>query len=194
VVLSVALPEELQNRYLTLVDSSRGPHNAQVSADGRIAGFLKGIEAWQASPLLGWGPASFQYATGREGQAHNLYGQVLSEMGALGALALLFILVCYWRNWMESRRWARDLGLPSNDFAYQVVRAVSINALLLLVMGWAGHNLYRYNWQWFAAFGGIAVHCLRSRAAQEAALSYEAHQPSAAYHHPYTTSTLQGRV
>ena len=37
--------------------------------------------------------------------------------------------------------------------------------VLLLVMGWAGHNLFRYNWQWFASFSAIAVHCLRARVA-----------------------------
>ena len=39
---------------------------------------------WEQSPLLGHGPASFDYSTGRGGQAHNLYGQVLSELGRGG--------------------------------------------------------------------------------------------------------------
>jgi hypothetical protein len=38
-------------------------------------------------------------------------------------------------------------------------------------LGYAGHNLYRFHWQWFAAFQAIAVGCLRLRAA---AHSYEA--------------------
>jgi O-antigen ligase len=173
-VLSVALPDDLQNRYLTLLDSSRGPQNAQTSADGRIEGFMHGIWVWQSSPLFGRGPASFAYATGRGGQAHNLYGQVLSEMGTAGALALLAVVVCYWLNWRESRRRAAALGLPANDFVCGVARAVGITVVLLLVMGWAGHNLLRYNWQWFAAFGAVAVHCLRlrCRAAEERAHSY----------------------
>src|SRR5262249_17003152 len=88
-LLSVILPEDLQNRYLTLVGSSRGPENAQVSANGRLDGFMWGIYVWAQSPLFGYGPASFAYSTGRGGQAHNLYGQVLSEMGIVGAVALL---------------------------------------------------------------------------------------------------------
>jgi O-antigen ligase len=162
-LLSVALPEDLQNRYMTILDSSRGPENAKVSGDGRIEGFLWGIYVWQHSPLLGHGPSAFGYVTNRGGQAHNLYGQVLSELGALGAFALVLLVFCFWLNWRETRRLASGEG-SSNDFVYQLSRAIMINVVLLLVMGWGGHNLFRYNWQWYAAFSAIAVHCLRRRA------------------------------
>ncbi len=161
-ILSVALPEDLQNRYLTIVDSSRGPANAQTSADGRLEGFLWGVYVWQSSPLLGHGPSSFAYVTGRGGQAHNLYGQVLSELGALGALALLLLVLCFWLNWRETKRLTVP-ELVQHDFVYQLSRAVTINVFLMLVMGWAGHNLFRYNWQWLAAFSAVAVCCLRKR-------------------------------
>jgi O-antigen ligase len=163
-VLAVALPEDLQNRYLTLIDSDYGPRNAEVSASGRLAGFVEGIAAWQRSPLLGHGPAAFAMATGREGQAHNLYGQTLSEVGLLGALALCGLLYCFWRNTVEARRLRKALPSTTPPFAALVSWAVGLTVVLLLLMGWAGHNLYRYNWQWFAAFQAIALHCLRTRA------------------------------
>jgi O-antigen ligase len=164
-ILCVALPEELQNRYLTLVDSTKGPRNAQESASGRLDGFMHGIRVWEQSPLLGHGPASFAYSTGRGGQAHNLYGQVLSETGVVGAAALLALVVCFFWNWYEARRRAlADVTVPlTSNFAYQVSRAVGINIVMLLVMGWAGHNLFRYNWQWLAAFSTVALACLRVR-------------------------------
>jgi O-antigen ligase len=164
-VLLVVLPEELQNRYLTLVDSSRGPENARVSADGRLDGLLHGLRVWQQSPLFGWGPASFPYSTGRGGHAHNVYGQVMSELGLMGALGFVVLVVCFGLNAAETRRRTVAAGLsPGDDFVYQVSRAVGFNVILLLVMGWAGHNLYRYNWQWFAAFGAVSLCCARARA------------------------------
>jgi O-antigen ligase len=162
---AVALPGELQNRYLTLIDPSYGPQNAEVSASGRMDGFLYGIEAWQKSPLLGHGPSAFGFVTNRGGQAHNLYGQILSEMGLLGALALAGLLFCFQRNWAEARRYYRGHPGRPRDLPFHVSRAVGLNVVLLLVMGWAGHNAYRYNWQWFAAFQAIAVHCVRRKAA-----------------------------
>lgn len=164
-VLSVALSAELQGRYLTLVDASQGPENAAVSASGRLDGFLWGMYVWQRSPLLGFGPASFALSTGRGGQAHNLYGQVMSEMGLVGGLALLAIVACFLFNWRESRRLAVQTGTPETDLTLQIAQAVGVNVLLLLVMGWAGHNLFRYNWLWFAAFSAISVHCMRARLA-----------------------------
>ena len=35
----------------------------------------------------------------------------------------------------------------------------------MLLLGFAGHNLYRYNWLWLAGFEVIAVRCLRVQAA-----------------------------
>jgi O-antigen ligase len=166
-ILSVVLSAQLQGRYLTLVDSSQGPENAAISAGGRLEGFLWGMYVWQQSPLLGHGPASFAFVTGRGGQAHNLYGQVMSEMGLVGAVGLLGIVACFLFNWRESRRLVRRTESPETDITFQIAQAVGVNLILLLVMGWAGHNLFRYNWLWFATFSAISVHCLRSRHATQ---------------------------
>jgi O-antigen ligase len=162
-VLLVAFsPASLQDRFLTLVDPSRGPANAQQSAEGRVGGFLEGFHLWDENPVLGVGPGAFLYATGLGYNSHNVYGQVVSEMGVLGALAFLAILLCFYLNWRETRR---RYGGRKPDFLYHVSRAVSLNILLLLLMGWAGHNLYRYNWLWFAAFQAVALHCIRLQTA-----------------------------
>jgi O-antigen ligase len=125
-----------------------------------------GLEVWERSPLFGHGPASFAYSTGRGGQAHNLYGQTLSEVGAMGFLAFLAMVVCYFWNWREARRHAlADPMVPAaNNFPYQVARAVGLIIILLLGLGWSGHILFRYNWQWLAAFSSVALACLRVRA------------------------------
>jgi O-antigen ligase len=163
-VLLVAafMPSYLQDRFMTLVDSSRGPANAQESAAGRIGGFFEGFHLWDANPIVGIGPGAFLYATGIGFNSHNLYAQVVSEMGAVGTIAFCGLLACFFLNWMETRRLYRN---QPPDFLYHVSRAVTLNVFLLLLMGWAGHNLFRYNWLWFAAFQAIALHCIRSKAA-----------------------------
>ena len=162
-VATVALPEELQNRYLTLIDSSYGPKNAAESASGRMDGLMYGIEAWEKSPLLGHGPRAFDFATGRMGGAHNLYGQVLSEMGALGALVLAALVLCFALNWWEVRRFYRTNPDHPRDLPFHLSRSIGLLIVLMLLMGWSGHTLYRYHWQWFAAFQAIAVHCVRRK-------------------------------
>jgi O-antigen ligase len=160
-----ALPQELQNRYLTIIDPSFGPKNAQESAEGRIDGLVYGYEAWTRSPMIGHGPGSFIYATGRELQAHNVYGQVISELGTLGALAFAGLVACFVMNWREAVRLRRRHPDEPPTFAHHVVRIMVLEAVLLLFLGWSGHNLYRYHWVWFAAFQAVALHCIRKRAA-----------------------------
>jgi O-antigen ligase len=154
---------------MTLIDSNVGARNAHESAAGRMIGFTEGIRVWQESPLFGHGPASFAAATGRPGQAHNLYGQTLSEVGLAGGVGMLALVVCFFLNWAEARKLVRAEGTgPPTDFAYQVTRVLSYTIVLMLILGWSGHNLFRYNWQWFAAFQAIALTCIRQRAAAPA--------------------------
>lgn len=157
------LPDELHNRFLTLVDPSAGPENARQSAEGRTKGIMDGLRLWSRSPVTGYGPNSFGKATGRGFQAHNLYGQTLGELGLFGAVALLGMLLAFALNAAEVRRLARENGWKQT-FPVHLSRAVSLAVLLMLVMGFGSHNLYRYTWMWFGAFQGIALHCLRLRA------------------------------
>ncbi len=157
-------PEDLVSRYGSLLFPEWAPPNAEESAAGRLIGFQEGIRVWLQSPLFGHGPATFAISTERGGQAHNLIGQVLSETGLAGALGLLTLIACFFLNWAEARRLVGAEGSgPTDDFAYQVVRALSYCIVLMVLMGWSGHNLFRYNWQWFAAFQAIAVCCIRRR-------------------------------
>jgi O-antigen ligase len=159
---TVVLPAELQKRYLTLLDSSYGPHNAAESAESRMAGLLDGLRVWQDSPLLGHGPRAFDFVTGRNMGSHNLYGQVLAEMGLVGALALAAYILCFGLNWLEIRRHYRQTSRPY-DFIYHHSQAIGIILILMLLTSWSGHTLYRYNWRWFAVFQAIAVFCVRQR-------------------------------
>jgi O-antigen ligase len=178
-VATLALPAELQNRYLTLLDSSYGPKNAAVSAHSRWEFFLEGVRAWQSSPLIGHGPRSFDFLSGHMMGSHNLYGQVLCETGALGALALIAYIVCFVLNWREIHRYYEHRPKQARDFVFYLSRNMAILLVLLLVLGCAGHTLYRYNWRWFAAFQAIAVHCVRRRQLADIVASHFAHAPVA---------------
>jgi O-antigen ligase len=158
----VALPGSLQDRLMTIIDSSRGPGNAKASAEGRIVGLLDGIKLWERSPAVGVGPGAFGYATGSGMNPHNVYGQVLGEMGSLGVAVFLGLLLAFRANGREARRRAAADGA---DFPAQVARAVGLAVVLMLVQGLAGHNLYRYTWVWLAAFQAVALGCLRRRPA-----------------------------
>jgi O-antigen ligase len=168
-VIAASLPSYLQERFLTIVDPSHGPANAQESMHGRIVGFLAGLELFDQNPIIGVGPGAFPYATGTGFNPHNLPGQLLSEMGLLGAVTFLAFLGCFYLNWREVGKAYRRHPEWGYDMPFQVTRSVGLSVVLLLLLGLAGHNLYRYIWIWLAAFQAIAVHCVRQRVAAEAA-------------------------
>jgi O-antigen ligase len=163
-ILWNALPEDRQNRYLTLIDPSYGPQNAQRSAETRSELFWEGVALWQTHSVLGVGPGAFAEATGQGIQAHNLFGEVLGELGSLGALGLAAIVLCFVLNYRDARRIAKDAPECAASFSHYVVISTLCTTAFLVVMGLGGHNLYRYNWMWMGAFQAIALHVLQQAA------------------------------
>jgi O-antigen ligase len=145
-----------------MIDPSRGPENAQASADSREELFRVAVELWQQSPVLGFGPGTFATVSGTGLQAHTLYGQVLAETGSLGALAFLGVVASFVLTFFEVSRVHRGVPWSSRGFAPWLSVSVFATVALLLLLGVGGHNLYRHTWLWYAAFLSVALHCVKS--------------------------------
>jgi O-antigen ligase len=159
------LPESLQNRFETIVNPDVGPANAKESGEGRITGFYDGLDLWERFPISGVGPGAWRIATGRKIEAHNLYGQLLGELGTVGALAFLFMLAALFVNYRKLGRLIRAHSTdPKADPLHHLMQAMALSTLLLLFEGMFGHNLYRYNWVWYCAFTSVALAAVRQRA------------------------------
>lgn len=159
-----SLPAHRQTRFLTLIDPSYGPANAQQSAEGRAKGWHDGLQIWSQYPVTGVGPGAFKAASGSGYESHQLYGQILGELGTFGAIAFVGLLGALTANAWAAFRLCRQTPELRDDFAWAIVRAATQTVVLLLLMGLGGHNLYRYTWLWFGAFQAIALHLLRQRA------------------------------
>lgn len=150
------MPDSKKARFESLWDKSINV-SANQSADGRLEGLKDGWSLFLSSPLVGHGPNSFSIARGEVGQlgglqAHNLYGQVIGELGLLGTAALSFLIVAMVhasRKVIAQARWGE--GKPAL-VGVSCAKACNQGILLLLLQGNFGHNLYRYNWLWMAAF------------------------------------------
>jgi len=165
-IIWVNMDERMQNRYLTIIDPSRGPANAQVSAEGRVVGFREGMKLFQKYPLHGCGPGNAAVESGTGLQTHNLYSQVAGELGWPGVLAFVFLCCCLTINYSYSRFYWKILRTQSPDadpYLFLVSQAVFITMMLLLIMGWGGHNAFRYTWVWFALFQSMAVVALKKK-------------------------------
>jgi hypothetical protein len=87
---------------------------------------------------------------------------LLSELGTLGALAFLYYAWSFWKNCQETRQLARRRPACAGSVSARVIRGSAMSLILMLVLSWSGHNLYRYTWVWLAAFQASAVYCLRA--------------------------------
>lgn len=161
----VALPDSLQVRFETIVNQDVGPKNAIESGEGRIYGFIKGFELWAANPLSGVGPGAWRPATKQPIESHNLVGQLVGEMGGLGVAAFGSLLVCFWLNLRAMKRLRRDYPEWQGDLLFTLPPAIGVSVFLLLFLGMAGHNLFRFTWLWYGGFLIITRHCAELRAA-----------------------------
>lgn len=98
------MPENLQKRFLSTFSEKYAEIGAQASAEGRTLGFLHGLALYKDNPALGIGPDNFRYswpgmASGPN--AHNVYGQLLGELGTAGLLAFGLLL---WLLYRQNRR------------------------------------------------------------------------------------------
>ena len=173
VILAAAfamLPHDRQDRIMTLVDPTRGPKNAIGSAGNfRTEGFEKALPLFVQRPVWGFGPLSFGVVTGRGLMPHNLYGQLLVELGAVGTIAFLLIVWGVARNTVEAWRLVRHGETAGDSLPWNTVLASSAAFILLLIMAWGFNFLFWHVWLWFGGFQTVALHCLRKQSQGSAA-------------------------
>jgi hypothetical protein len=101
----------------------------------------------------------------------------MSEMGLLGIISLIALVWCFRKNGKEVKDLYAAHPWWEKDFAYYTATSTWLAVFLLLFMGIGGHNMFRYNWLWFAAFQICAVGIVRKRAAEEASLVWQPVEP-----------------
>lgn len=87
------MPENFQERFLSTFMDDVGPESAHRSAAGRMAGFIQGVRLFASSPILGVGPGNFPLGWPEGMNAHNLFGQLLGELGLCGLISFGIMLV-----------------------------------------------------------------------------------------------------
>jgi O-antigen ligase len=177
-VIFLALPESLQNRFETIINPDVGPENAKQSGEGRLEGLQTGFILWGRYPLTGIGPGVWRPATGSPIESHNLYGQLVGEMGTIGLVAFVGILLCFWSNLRWMKRYRQRHPERANEFAFCLCDSIAISLFMLLLMGNFGHNLFRHNWLWYGGYLIIARHCVESRRIPQTASVYFARIPA----------------
>jgi O-antigen ligase len=166
--LWVNMPQEKQERLRTLWNEDAGPANAHESAKGRMVGWNVSWELFRHNPLTGVGAGGNNFIKYRmahnvdevlgyktsPSQSHILYGQVLAELGIFGAMLFTGLVLSILKTALIVRALV-EVELRNESFAYMLGGAIIVSLLLLLVLGFGGHNFYRPLWLWLAAWVGV---------------------------------------
>lgn len=156
------MPASLHNRFESLWNPEASTKGAAMSAASRLDGFLDGLQMMLDRPI-GFGAHTFRHARDYVGKwggldAHNLYGQVMGELGFLGAIALLGMVYMTWRTTKAIKANAQAISdLSQRNFYHCLAVALNHSLILLLFYGISSHNLYRYTWLWYAAFAQLGL-------------------------------------
>jgi hypothetical protein len=151
-----ALPGDLQTRFETIVNPEVRSNSDTVSGYGRLEGLIKGSELLEKYPFTGCGPGVWRKATGSDIESHNLYGQVMGELGGLGVVTFAVFVASMVLSLQALRKQVRLDSTPDGEFTFHLTTTILTAIFLMLLEGLFGHNLFRFSWLWYAGFLVIA--------------------------------------
>ena len=122
-----------------LVEKMAALENADDVSNGRLASWKMTIEIWKTSPLLGVGTNALVNVYGLS--SHNVYLQVLAEMGIFGACAYIFLLASTLKQSLHT--YGQLLQEPAFTQKNKAIAGTSIYMqVLLIVYSFFGNPLY----------------------------------------------------
>lgn len=154
------MPDQYKDRFMTATEiiTEDGPDE---SAKGRIEGLRDGFLLFMKHPITGVGAGCYKVARGAEFgiyvSSHFMLGELIADGGIIGIGAFVFfIYAIFWsigqtRSYLRNRPKTKD-----NRFLMGLVEGILVSLWILFLQGMGTHNLYRFNWYFFAALIAVA--------------------------------------
>jgi len=162
-------PEQTRARFMTLRSATTVMSGSEEdfvrnddlgSMSSRWILIKRSLTIFIENPIIGVGMNCFSSVSGRRWQSwyptHCLYTQALSEIGLVGTIVFIYIIILIFKNISETKR----ILVATNDrsIIFFLNQALYVFLVIRLVIGLFGHDLYR-SWWWFAA--GLSIVNLR---------------------------------
>ena len=145
-----------KDRYLSLfVDDAKG----SASASGRIGGTIAEFKLGLRRPIVGHGvgttPEVKANTWGSVQASHNMYGELLIEIGIIGFVLFMRYIICIYRQFMKNRGIIKYLkNNPDNAFFHNLNNALIAVFWMYAVYSLNYWGLSQYYWY---LFGGLAI-------------------------------------
>lgn len=146
-----------KDRYMSIFSSeTAGSSSAQGRVDGIIGEFKLGLNR----PIVGHGvgttPEVKTHNWGRSQASHNMYGELLIEIGIIGFVLFLRFIVKIYQQFRRNQKLLRDLVTndSANKFYWNLNRALIALFWMYAVYSLNYWGLSQYYWY---LFGGLAI-------------------------------------
>jgi O-antigen ligase len=132
----------------------------QDQTEGRLMGIIHALEMIRVKGhIFGVGPGCYMIARGRyfghTMMSHNIYGEVIGDLGIPGTIAWAFLILEIFKNFAKAKR--KLMSLPMKDsFLYKVTVGLQISLIVRLFISLGSHGLYYIYWYLIAALS-IAI-------------------------------------
>jgi O-antigen ligase len=143
-----------------------------VTARGRLQGVARNFEVGMRRPVFGHGLGTSLEANANIIQsnlvAHNLYAEVLEELGGIGVVLIIAFIVAIIVNFRHARRLLRQAPDP-DPYLVHVVDAMETWLLMNILFSFASYGLSSYEWYLFAGLSVVARRLASEAVAPEGA-------------------------
>ncbi|WP_405420038.1 O-antigen ligase family protein [Marinobacter flavimaris] len=145
-----------KDRYLSIfVDDAKG----SSSASGRIGGIIGEFKLGLNRPVVGHGVGTTPEVKANNGwgpqASHNMYGELLIEIGIVGFALFIRYIIQIYRRFMKNREIIKDLeNNPDNAFYHNLNKALIAVFWMYAVYSLNYWGLSQYYWY---LFGGMAI-------------------------------------
>ncbi len=143
-----------KDRYLSLVSSDA---KGAKTTDGRIDLIIHEFELGLERPIVGHGlgttPESKYHSWGRRQASHNMYGELIIELGLIGFVLFLRFIIAIYRRFRENQKRLLLLG-DANPFLANLNKALLAVFWMYVVYSLNYYGLSQYYWY---LLGGITI-------------------------------------
>ncbi|MDG5499012.1 O-antigen ligase family protein [Marinobacter sp. BGYM27] len=143
-----------KDRYLSLISSDT---KGAKTTDGRIHLILHEFELGFERPIVGHGlgttPESKYHSWGRRQASHNMYGELIIELGLIGFVLFLRFIIAIYRRFRENQKRLLLLG-DANPFLANLNKALLAVFWMYVVYSLNYYGLSQYYWY---LLGGITI-------------------------------------
>ena len=127
------------------------------TAEGRIEGWKMNFQTAMERPLFGHGLGTSAEANfnsrGEAKPAHNLYLEILEELGLCGEIIFLLYMKSIFRNFGDAKK-LLTAHSEETEFLSRLVEGMQVWLFMNVVFSLASYGLSSYEWY---LFGGISV-------------------------------------